>query len=174
MHIEKANLADDRTYVETLFWEYLTWADERLKDIYEIDVDIRTMHEESIRQIEIFFPPNGCVMLAKPATTSTQPAHPVGIACLKTLAPGIGELKRMYVRPTYQRQGIGKALVQAVFEEAKRQELHTLRLDSTRFMKGAHALYQQMGFQPRDPYPESEIPLEYQPHWLFFEAKLSE
>ena len=34
------------------------------------------------------------------------------MACLKPLNSTIGEIKRMYVRPEYRRQGLGKLLLE--------------------------------------------------------------
>jgi hypothetical protein len=50
----------------------------------------------------------------------------------------------------------------------------TLRLDSAGFMTDAHALYRSCGFRDRLPYDESEIPPEYQQHWVFMELDLAE
>jgi hypothetical protein len=39
-------------------------------------------------------------------------------------------------------------------------------LDSLDFMTAVHGLYRSWGFADREPYPESEIPSEYQSHWI--------
>jgi hypothetical protein len=39
-------------------------------------------------------------------------------------------------------------------------------------MKAAHSLYRSAGFQEIDPYMESEIPPEFQRHWVFMEKQL--
>ena len=45
-------------------------------------------------------------------------------------------------------------------------------LDRPDFMTAAHGLYRSRGFADREPYPESEIPSEYQSHWIFMERQL--
>jgi len=39
-------------------------------------------------------------------------------------------------------------------------------------MKVAHYLYRSAGFQEIEPYPESEIPPEFQRYWVFMERQL--
>jgi hypothetical protein len=46
-------------------------------------------------------------------------------------------------------------------------------LDSAWFMGSAHKLYRSAGFEIIEPYAESEIPVEFQPHWIFMEKRLS-
>jgi hypothetical protein len=48
----------------------------------------------------------------------------------------------------------------------------TVRLDSNRFMRDAHRLYESRGFVERAPYEESEIPAELQHLWRFYELRL--
>jgi hypothetical protein len=40
-------------------------------------------------------------------------------------------------------------------------------------MTAAHGLYRSSGFVETEPYPQSEIPDRYQPHWLFMELRLA-
>jgi hypothetical protein len=48
-----------------------------------------------------------------------------------------------------------------------------IRLDSPDFMTAAHGLYRSSGFVDIEPYPESEIPDEHKPHWVFMERTLT-
>jgi GNAT superfamily N-acetyltransferase len=84
----------------------------------------------------------------------------------------IAEIKRMYVRPQFRGRGIGRALLQRLLVEAKEIGYPAVRLDSARFMQEAHALYRSSGFDEVEPYPESEIPTEFQEHWVFMEMRL--
>src|SRR3990172_2139262 len=58
--------------------------------------------------------------------------------------------------------------IRSMLEEdmAKLIGYQTLRLDSARFMKTAHALYRSAGFREIESYPESEIPPEFRRHWV--------
>ena len=47
-----------------------------------------------------------------------------------------------------------------------------LRLDSPDFLTDAHRLYRRRGFEPIEPYPESEIPVDLRVWWVFMERHL--
>jgi GNAT superfamily N-acetyltransferase len=79
----------------------------------------------------------------------------------------------MYVRPEARQRGLGRALLNRLVEEAGQIGYERLRLDSARFMKAAHQLYGTIGFREIEAYPGSEIPQEFQTHWIFMEMELS-
>jgi N-acetylglutamate synthase-like GNAT family acetyltransferase len=95
-----------------------------------------------------------------------------GCAGLRKIGKDVGEIKRMYIRPEYCRKGIGKALVQAIISEAQQIGYSQLRLDGAPFAKVAQVLYQSVGFQRIQPYPESENPEEYHVNWVFMELMI--
>ena len=78
----------------------------------------------------------------------------------------------MYVRPAARQRGLGGGLLELLLQEACTLGFEKLRLDSPRFMTGAHRLYRRAGFQEIPPYPGSEIPDEFQQHWIFMEKCL--
>jgi GNAT superfamily N-acetyltransferase len=92
---------------------------------------------------------------------------------MRPIGEGVGETKRMYVRPAYRRKGIGRGLLECLVQEAEGMGLATLRLDTLRSMKEARALYRSAGFREIEPYPESEIPGELWANWVFMESDLS-
>jgi GNAT superfamily N-acetyltransferase len=164
--IHPVQIDDDRSQVRELFWEYLVWANERLNEEYGIDLEIQSMLEHHMSQLQMFFPPHGCLLLV------TEGSALAGIGCLKRIRADIGEIKRMYIRPGFRGQGLGRALLDALLAEARGIGYQTVRLDSTRFMQAAHSLYRSAGFQEIEPYPESEIPAEFRQHWVFMEKPL--
>ena len=91
---------------------------------------------------------------------------------LRTLAPGVGEIKRVYLRPAARGQGLAEALMQRLLDDARGFGLHTLRLDSAPFMAAAQRLYERLGFVDRAPYLETEVPPEFQGRWRFMERLL--
>jgi len=167
-HIHQVHTDEDRAQARELFWEYLQWANGRVHEEFGVDFDIRSMLEEDMAKLGIFLPPGGRLLLA------TEEGAVAGIGCLKRLQTDIGEIKRMYVRPDFRRKGVGRALLERLVEEAKAIGYQTLRLDSARFMKTAHALYRSAGFREIESYPESEIPPEFRRHWVFMERQLQE
>jgi GNAT superfamily N-acetyltransferase len=165
-NIHQVETEQDRAHVRELFWEYLDWANTRLNKEYDINFDIETMVQRDMAKLDVFMPPHGRLLLA------TEGRHVTGLACMRRIHEDIGEIKRMYVRPAFRRRGIGLALLEALIAEARQIGYPTMRLDSTRFMKAAHSLYRSVGFREIDPYPESEIPPEFQHQWVFMEKRL--
>jgi GNAT superfamily N-acetyltransferase len=166
LRIYQIGTEGDRVHVRQLFWEYLQWANARVNEEYGIDFDIESMLEQGMLELDKFLPPDGRLLLAE------FDGQVAGLACMQRIRADIGEIKRMYVRPAYRRKGIGRALVQQLIAEAREIGYPRIRLDSTRFMAAAHALYRSVGFQEIEQYPESEIPVEFRQHWIFMELWL--
>jgi len=164
--IHQAETEADRALVRGLFLEYLDWANRRLNQEYGIDFDIQSMVERDMAELEIFFPPDGRLLLA------VEEGQAAGIACMRKIREDMGEIKRMYVRPQFRGKGIGRTLLDALLVEAQEIGYPAIRLDSTRFMEAAHALYRSAGFHEIEPYRESEIPPEFQHRWVFMEKAL--
>jgi ribosomal protein S18 acetylase RimI-like enzyme len=72
--------------------------------------------------------------------------------------PRIAEIKRLYVRDQARRIGVGKALVEAAVETARRLGYREIKLDTLPQMEGAIALYRQYGFTPIPPYGSHPYP----------------
>ncbi len=157
---------EDRNHVRELFWEYLQDANSRVDEEFDVNFDIKTMLEQDMLDLEKFYPPDGRLLLAD------YENQVIGLACMRRIRDDIAEIKRMYVRPEFRGKGIGKALLKRLLAEAGNIGYPKVRLDSARFMKEAQSLYRSMGFQEIDPYPESEIPEEFQPNWVFMEIDL--
>jgi ribosomal protein S18 acetylase RimI-like enzyme len=92
-----------------------------------------------------------------------------GCAALRQIGDGIGEMKRVYIRPAFQGSGLGRSLVERVIAEAKAAGYRALRLDTLPKMDRAIALYRSLGFHEIPPYgdnpPEAicfELPLHCQ------------
>ena len=152
--------------VHELFWEYLQWANKKVEENFGVSFDIAVMLEEDMNTLGKFMPPKGRLLL------SYVEDQPMGIACLKALTEGIAEVKRMFVRPQARKRGLGRALLNRLLEEAHQIGYERIRLDSARFMKEAHQLYQSAGFDEIEAYEGSEIPKEFQNHWIFMERVL--
>jgi GNAT superfamily N-acetyltransferase len=164
--IGQADLEQDVELVRQVFWEYLQWADARLRQEYGINLDVESLQEQSMRELAKFARPLGSLLLAMDGAQAT------GVACMRQLDEQTVEIKRMYVREPYRGQGIGRALLRRLLDDAREGGYSRVRLDSTRFMEEAHALYCSEGFHRIGPYPGSEIPREFQVHWVFMERTL--
>jgi GNAT superfamily N-acetyltransferase len=161
-----ANKPEHSPHIRELFWEYLQWANAKVNENFSVNFDIAVMLEADMKDLDKFMPPKGRLLLAY------SDDAPSGIACLKQLTPDVGEIKRMYVRPTRRGTGIGRALVQRLLSEANAIGYERVRLDSARFMIEAHQLYRSMGFREIEAYAGSEIPEAFHQHWIFMELKL--
>src|SRR6266498_1632935 len=161
-----ANKEQHARPIRELFWEYLQWGNVKLDEEFGFQFDIATMLEEDMNTLDKFMPPKGRLLLGYVED------QPMGIACLKVLTKTIGEVKRMYVRPQARNRGLGRALLNRLLEEAHRIGYERVRLDSARFMTEAHKLYRSAGFHEIEAYEGSEIPKEFQNHWIFMEMEL--
>jgi len=164
--IRQAGSEQDIAHVRELFREYLEWANARLNEEYGIKIEISAMLEHDMATLDIFLPPQGHLLLA------LEGSQAAGLACMKIIRDDIVEIKRMYVRPAFRRRGIARRLLEALIRQARAGGFHIMRLDSTRFMKEAHALYRSLGFEEIEEYPESEIPPQFRQHWVFMEKDL--
>jgi GNAT superfamily N-acetyltransferase len=158
----------DLPEVRDLFWEYLQWANGRVNEEFGVNFDIETMLEENMRDLDVYFPPDGRLVLA------SEEGNLAGLGCLKKLHDGICEIKRMYVRPEYRGRGLGRGILEALLSGAREIGYSSVRLDSARFMKAAHSLYRSAGFQEIEEYQGSEIPPGFREHWIFMEKALDE
>jgi GNAT superfamily N-acetyltransferase len=70
------------------------------------------------------------------------------VACggLRTLEPGLGEVKRMYVAPAARRRGHARRILLALEDAARAAGLRRLRLDTNAQQPEAVALYHAAGY----------------------------
>lgn len=70
----------------------------------------------------------------------------ITLSILRTLTGGRGFINDMAVLPTYQRKGVGAALLEAVVRRADRLNLRSLLVDTERANERARAFYAASGF----------------------------
>lgn len=58
--------------------------------------------------------------------------RPVACGAVQPLGGGVGEIKRMYVRPPYRSRGYGRLILAALEELALERGFHTVRLETGR------------------------------------------
>jgi ribosomal protein S18 acetylase RimI-like enzyme len=140
--------------VRVLFQEYASWLG--------VDLCFQRFSEELAALPGAYAPPGGRLFLA---TDGNQAA---GCAALRPISRTMCEMKRLYVRPAFQRRGQGKKLSKAIIDSAGEIGYSTIVLDTLRRMTPAIQLYKTLGFVERSPYYET--PLQ---DTVFMELRLS-
>jgi len=167
VEIRNIKLPDDIELVRKLWTDYLTWGNEMMQMTYGVHPHNPTkIVEQDIKQIDKYLPPNGLVFLAFIDNKAC------GIGCLNKLSREVGELKRMFVDPSFRELGVGKAILQTIINTAKEIGHKKVRLNTPKFMKTAHSLYAGFGFKPISVYPEVEITEDFREYLLFMELDL--
>jgi ribosomal protein S18 acetylase RimI-like enzyme len=99
-----------------------------------------------------YAPPKGFMLLAYSGSELA------GCVAMQPIDSEICEMKRLYVRPQFQGQGIGKSLVLRLIDKSKSAAYKKMRLDTVPSMKAALGLYGSLGFYKIPPYRENPIP----------------
>jgi GNAT superfamily N-acetyltransferase len=87
-----------------------------------------------------FLPPAGAfIVLEEDGVTLAGGA-------LKRLAPGVGEIKRMWTAPRHRGRGYGRRVLVALEQAALRRGYHTLRLETGDVLDAALGLYRSAGY----------------------------
>ncbi|WP_264564591.1 GNAT family N-acetyltransferase [Flavobacterium sp. N3904] len=168
IEIREAKLPNDIDCIKQLWTDYLTWGNDKMQLLYGVHPhNPEEAVAEDIKNISKFLPPNGRLILA------FIDEKACGIGCLKSINGEIGEIKRMYVDPSFRKIGAGRAILQSLLNAAKDAGYKKVRLDSPKFMEAAHALYQSFGFAAIPVYDEVEIPEEFRQYLLFMEIDLT-
>jgi ribosomal protein S18 acetylase RimI-like enzyme len=137
--IGKFGHADDIGVVRSLF--------QRHAGALPFDLGFQNFAAELAGLPAPYCPPDGALLIA------SKEAAVVGVVGIKRLAPGVAEIKRLYIAPEARGQGIGQSLLGRALDEARLLGYHSVRLDSHRpTMAAAIALYRRLGFREIPPY----------------------
>ncbi|MBE6936613.1 MAG: GNAT family N-acetyltransferase [Ruminococcaceae bacterium] len=72
---------------------------------------------------------------------------PAGCIAYRTKEDGVGEVKRLFVRPEYRGRGLSRELLKTLEHHAKAQGCRTLYLDTRITLEPAVSLYRASGFR---------------------------
>jgi GNAT superfamily N-acetyltransferase len=149
--------------VQGLLREYTAWAFTLAADSDTVPT-FEGLEQELATLPGIYAPPTGCLLLP------LEDRQPAGCVALKERSATIGELKRLYVRPTFRGRDIGRQLVATVIAQARTSGYRRLILDSHVSMTKAHEIYLAAGF--RKASAPSDFPEALKPIAVFMELDL--
>lgn len=144
MDIFQAHSDDDIQHARALFEEYAS--DLSISPCFQnFDQELKDLPGD-------YAPPDGRLLLA------TEDDQLAGCIALRKLGENVCEIKRLFVRPAYRGQRLGKVLVESIIDEARKLGYTTMRLDTLPGrMDKAIALYQSIGFVEIAPYCENPV-----------------
>lgn len=145
LQLLKAGSEEHITAVKQLFIEYAKSLD--------FDLCFQGFDQELAGLPGKYSQPSGCIILALLEGTTA------GCVALRPLPDhdSVCEMKRLYVRPNCQGKSIGRQLVKAIIEEARKLGYKSMRLDTVPSMQTAITLYKSFGFVEIEPYRENPV-----------------
>ena len=141
--IIRAESSEELEQVRALFGEY--------SNSLFFNLDFQNFDEELSNLPGDYVAPTGCLLLA------IYKGQSVGCVGLGKLSDGVCEMKRLYVREQFRSLGFGRALAEAVIEEARKIGYNYMRLDTVPSMDVARALYVSLGFKQTSSYRYNPI-----------------
>jgi GNAT superfamily N-acetyltransferase len=148
LRLTQATAPGDIQQARTLFQEY--------EASLGISLCFQNFAQELANLPGDYAPPRGRLLLAQ------EFDQLMGCVALRpherTDGPPTCEMKRLFVRPEYRARGLGRVLVEAIIEEARKIGYAHMRLDTLPGrMDRAIELYRTVGFVEIEPYYHSPV-----------------
>lgn len=128
----RADTDEEYKNAALLFKEYAAWLN--------IDLGFQHFDDELIEIQTMYGLPEGGIILCK------QGDEFIGCVGIRKIDSKTAELKRMFIKQAWQKQGIGKELLGKAIELAKKLNYTVIRLDTLNYMTAAIKLYKECGF----------------------------
>jgi ribosomal protein S18 acetylase RimI-like enzyme len=138
IEIITANSESEYEAAGILFKEYAVWLN--------IDLGFQNFDEELLQLKEMYSNPNGAILLSRKENIF------IGCVAVRKKEKGIAELKRMFIKEGYRKEGVGALLLQKALEIATNLHYKKIRLDTLDTMTPAINLYKKYGFYEIEPY----------------------
>lgn len=144
LRITQATTASDIDQARALFKEY--------EASLGVSLCFQNFAEELANLPGDYAPPRGRLLLAR------EFDNLVGCVALRPVGPTTCEMKRLFLRTAYRSRGLGRVLVEAIIEEARKTGYTHMRLDTMSDRMGrAIELYKSIGFVEIEPYYHSPV-----------------
>jgi GNAT superfamily N-acetyltransferase len=92
----------------------------------------------------MFNPPNGAFLVARRGDAA---GPPLGGAGVRAISPGIGEVRRLWIDPSFRRRGVARLLMAALEDASRDIGLRALCLTTGERQPEAVALYASTGWR---------------------------
>lgn len=143
MRVVDGHMDDRLPAVRALFEEYAA--------SLEVDLSFQDFERELADLPGDYAPPGGRLLLALDGDDAA------GCVGLRPYAPGVCEMKRLYVRPAFQGTGLGRRLAEAIIEAGRDAGYASMRLDTMPTMAAARGLYRSLGFEEIEAYRPNPV-----------------
>ena len=144
MNLIQAQSPEDIDRARELFEEYAAWLG--------IDLCFQNFEKELAELPGQYVPPSGRLFLA------IDGDRVAGCVALRALGDNVCEMKRLYVRPDYRGQRLGRQLTDAVITAAREIGYKRMRLDTLPGkMDRAIAMYRSLGFREIESYYNNPV-----------------
>jgi putative acetyltransferase len=148
--IRSVNWPRDLETVRRLFQDYRQW----LSDHRDLDPAAQTRVSRGLAELDglvaslpgAYGPPRGEVLLA------FEREDLVACGALREVEPGVGEIKRLYVREDHRGPGFGHRLTGAMVDRARELGYERVRSYTLPTMIAAIQFYKDLGFHPIPAY----------------------
>ena len=138
MEIRRASIPNEVPAVRDLFREYAAGTG--------IDLCFQRFEDELAGLPGAYAAPDGCLLIVDACSSLA------GCVAFRRHAPGVCEMKRLYVRPAFRGLGLGRKLIDQLAAEAVAAGYREMVLDTLPTMREAIAMYHAAGFVETEPY----------------------
>jgi len=136
--IDHAQGAGDMEHIRDLFTEYQQWLG--------VDLCFQGFEDEMHTLPGKYAEPQGCLLLAR------EGAAIIGGVGMWPLDESVCEMKRLYIRPPWLGQGLGRRLALTLIDAARKRGYQSMCLDTLPQLTTALSLYRSLGFADTEPY----------------------
>lgn len=165
--IRPLGVVDDITGLKALARACLAHELAQLKQVSGLARALEPLLAGTFDHMDRYMPPRGAIRVAE-----DDAARLIGCVFLKTIRGNAAEIKRLYVRPEARGAGLGRQLMDAALQDARRLGAARVLLDTGIYDTAAHRLYEALGFRHIAPYPESENDPELAPYLYYMACEL--